>query len=106
MSVRPFEERHHFRLWRTGFVDPSGRDLWWGSGNYDLRIRWSDLSHVPDPDASRERDFIAASLAAAPLLESSSLVAAPGVPRDGFNDKGYAFRTDGRAALLVLKVSQ
>ena len=106
ISVRPLAARHHFRLWRTGFVDPRGRDLWWGSANYDLRIRWRDLSHVPDPDASRERDFIAASLAASPYLDKAELLAAPGVPLEGRNDKGYPFRTDGRAALIALKVSQ
>ena len=103
--MRPFQEWHHFRLWRTGFVDPRGRDLWWGSGNYDLRIRWRDLSHVPDPDGARERDFVVSTLRGSPLLESANLVSTPGVPLEGFNDKGYAFRTYGRAALLVLKAS-
>lgn len=103
IQVRPLVERHHFRLWRTGFVDPRGRDLWWGAANYDLRLRWWAFSHVPDPDASRERDFIASSLKGSPLLESAALVAVPGLPRQGFNDKGYPFRTDGRAALLILK---
>jgi hypothetical protein len=106
IQVRPLSARHHFRMWRTGFVDPQGRDLWWGSGNYDQAIRWSDLSHVPDPDGPAERDFIAAGLAGSPRLESSRLVTAPGVPREGANDKGYPFRSDGRAALIVLKASK
>jgi hypothetical protein len=103
LPVRPLEERHHFRLWRTGLVDRLGRDFWWGSGNYDQSIRWRDLSHVPDPDGARERDFIAAGLASSARLESSTLVASPRIPREGVNDKGYAFRADGRAALIVLK---
>lgn len=95
--------RHHFRLWRTGEKDARGRDLWWGAGDYDLSIRWHDLSHVRDPDLDTERDFIAASLASSPLLERVSHVAHPGVPPTGANDKGYPYRTDGRVAVIVLR---
>ncbi|MBI5211562.1 MAG: LssY C-terminal domain-containing protein [Elusimicrobia bacterium] len=94
----PIVSRHHFRLWRTGFADREGRELWWGSGNHDLAIRWSDLSHRPDPNMDKERDFIAWS------LESSgvrmSWVDLPQIPRSGANDKGYEFKTDGRALLV------
>jgi hypothetical protein len=103
IAVRPILERHHFRLWRTGQTDSRGRELWWGSGNYDLRVRWRDFSHVPDPDADRERDFIAGTLRGSPYLERAGLTDAPQVPREGANDKGYPFRTDGRAALIVLR---
>ncbi|MDX6769454.1 MAG: LssY C-terminal domain-containing protein [Elusimicrobiota bacterium] len=95
--------RHHFRLWRTGETDARGRDLWWGAGDYDLDVRWHDLSHVRDPDLDAERDFIAASLAASPLVERVSLISHPGVPLSGANDKGYAFRTDGRVAVVELR---
>lgn len=103
--VRPLEERHHFRLWATGMMDSSGRDVWWGSGNYDLSIRWRDFSHRPDPDMDRERDFITATLTSSHLLESLALVPMPQIPRAGANDKGYSFHNDGRAALIVLKPS-
>jgi len=95
--------RHHFRVWDTGLRDERGRAVWWGAGDYDLSIRWHDLSHVRDPDLDAERDFIAASLKDSPLLERASLVALPAIPREGANDKGYAFRTDGRAALIELR---
>lgn len=101
--VRPIQERHHFRLWRTGLHDPRGRELWWGSGNYDLSVRWRDLSHRPDPDMNLERDHLAKSLAGLPEVESLRLVALPQIPREGFNDKGYPFFTDGRALLAVLR---
>jgi hypothetical protein len=92
ISVRPFAERHHFRLWRTGI-----KDVWWGSGNYDRSIRWSDFSHIPDPDMDRERDFIVRTLGGA------ELVRLPQIPLEGLDDKGYAYRTDGRAAVISLK---
>ncbi|MCM2305515.1 MAG: LssY C-terminal domain-containing protein [Elusimicrobia bacterium] len=95
--------RHHFRVWDTGLRDERGRAIWWGAGDYDLSIRWHDLSHVRDPDLDAERDFIAASLKDSPLLERASLVSVPAVPREGANDKGYPFRTDGRAALIELR---
>ncbi|MFI5348189.1 MAG: LssY C-terminal domain-containing protein [Elusimicrobiota bacterium] len=94
ISVRPFAERHHFRLWRTGI-----KDLWWGTGNYDRSIRWSDLSHVPDPDMDRERDFIVGTLAGS----AASLLRLPQIPLEGVDDKGYPYRTDGRAAVIALK---
>jgi len=101
--VRPIQERHHFRLWRTGIVDRRGRELWWGSGNYDLSVRWIDLSHRPDPDMNRERDYLAATLRGVPSVESLALVELPQIPREGRNDKGYPFTTDGRALLVLLR---
>jgi hypothetical protein len=95
--------RHHFRMWRTGERDARGRDLWWAAGDYDLSIRWHDLSHVRDPDLDAERDYVAASLASSPHLERVSFVRHPGVPLSGANDKGYAYRTDGRVAIIELR---
>jgi len=88
--------RHHFRLWRSPFKDGDGRTVWWGSGDFDLAIRWSDLSHVPDPEMDREREFIASTLKGRARMRWVPL---PQIPREGKNDKGYPFRTDGRALL-------
>ena len=101
--TKALSARHHFRLWDTGLRDTRGRALWWGAGDYDLEIRWHDLSHVRDPDLDAERDWIAASLAGSPRFERTSLLAHPGVPKAGANDKGYGFKTDGRVALIELK---
>lgn len=95
--------RHHFRVWDTGLRDERGRSIWWGAGDYDLSIRWHDLSHVRDPDLDAERDYIAASLKGSPRLERATLVAVPSIPRSGANDKGYPFHTDGRAAVIELR---
>lgn len=103
IATKPLTARHHFRVWDTGLRDPRGRAIWWGAGDYDSSIRWHDLSHVREPDIDAERDFIAASLADSPRLERSSLIAIPSIPREGANDKGYAFHTDGRAAVIELR---
>jgi hypothetical protein len=103
IATKFLSARHHFRVWDTGLRDERGRAVWWGAGDYDLSIRWRDLSHVRDPDLDAERDFIAASVKGSPLFERATLVAMPSVPREGANDKGYPFRTDGRAALIELR---
>lgn len=103
IATKPLTARHHFRVWDTGLRDPRGRAIWWGAGDYDLSIRWHDLSHVRDPDLDAERDFIAASLKDSPRLERATLTAVERVPREGANDKGYKFHTDGRVALIELR---
>jgi len=42
-------------------------------------------------------------LALPPLLEASALISLPQIPREGVNDKGYAYRTDGRAGIIEFK---
>lgn len=101
--TRFLSARHHFRLWDSGYADARGRPVWWGSADEDVAIRWRDLSHVPNPDDDAERDFIALTLHGSPRVESASLAALPQIPREGANDKGYAFFTDGRAAVIVLR---
>lgn len=103
MPITAIARRHHFRLWRSPFRDEAGREVWWGSGNLDLKVRWRDLSHTPDPDADRERDFIGSTLEGSPWVASKTLMAAPQIPREGANDKGYPFHNDGRVLVVALK---
>lgn len=100
--LRPLHSRHHFRLWRAELCDEDGRPLWWGSANFDVELRWRDLSHRPDPDVDAEREHVAATLSGSPLVARTSYVALPQIPRAGINDKGYPFRGDGRALLVEL----
>ena len=103
ISLNAMQTRHHFRLWRTGVADQAGREIWWGSGNFDKEIRWRDLSHTPDPDMSVEREKLSETLRGSPLVESLELLAIPGMPRSGRNDNGYEFKHDGRALVVTLK---
>lgn len=102
LPTRFLVSRHHFRLWASGYRDAYGRTVWWGSANEDLAVRWRDFSHIPDPDADKEREFVAATLAGSPRVERVLRAELPAVPRAGANDKGYRFFTDGRAAVIVL----
>lgn len=103
LVIKPIETRHHFRLWRTGLHDARGRELWWGSGNFDLSWRMRDFSHRPHPDMNLERDYLAKTLEGSPLVEKASLVALPQIPREGVNAHGYPFTSDGRALLVELR---
>ncbi|MBI5595693.1 MAG: LssY C-terminal domain-containing protein [Elusimicrobia bacterium] len=97
----PVLRRHHFRLWAVPQAAAGGRRAWWGSANYDMAARFWDLSHVPDPDIDAERGFIAASLRGIPgaALETAG---PPGLAREGVNDKGYPFFTDGTVLVVRL----
>jgi len=103
IATKFLSARHHFRVWDTGLRDPKGRSIWWGAGDYDLSIRWHDLSHVRDPDIDAERDYVAETLKDSPRLERVALTEIASIPREGANDKGYAFHTDGRAAVIELR---
>jgi hypothetical protein len=103
IALNAMDTRHHFRLWRTGIHDVKGRELFWGSGNFDLTIRWRDLSHVPDPDMSIEPAKILETLAGSPLVESTQFLPVPQVPLTGKNDNGYPWKHSGKALVVVLK---
>lgn len=102
LVTTPILRRHHFRLWQAPFTDPEGRQAWWGSANYDKAARFWDFSHVPDPDVDAERDFIGRTLQHSPHVSMQTLMPAPNVPREGANDKGYPYFTDGRALVVQL----
>ena len=102
LVTTPILQRHHFRLWKIPFTDPEGRQVWWGSANYDMAARFWDFSHVPDPDADAERDFIGKTLVGAPQVAMQTVMSSPNVPRSGENDKGYPFFTDGRVLVVQL----
>lgn len=103
IALNAMETRHHFRLWRTGVHDKRGREVFWGSGNFDLKLRWRDLSHVPDPDMSIERDKILETLQGSDLVEKTEYLPVPQVPLTGTNDNGYPWKHDGKALVVTLK---
>jgi hypothetical protein len=91
--------RHHFRLWKSPFSDKTGKPIWWGSADFDVDIHWIDLSHVTDPDIDRERDFIASTLKG--LAKQLRWIALPQVPLAGADDRGHAYRGDGKVLLAT-----
>ena len=101
--VHVVTKRHHFRLWKLKDLAPDGRQIWWGSGSYDVGINWRHIinpTHAISPDISAERDYIARSLLGSPGVVRAGLTALPQIPREGVNDEGGAYFTDGRALVV------
>ena len=98
--ITPVLRRHHFRLWRTGLTDGTGREIWWGSGNYDLSVRWTDLTHRPDPDMNEERNFIERTLDGNKEITRKTKIKILQIPLRGSNECGYDFTTDGKALFV------
>lgn len=103
VNVVSLQSRHHFRLWRTGVLDKRGRQVWWGTGDFDEKLRLWDLTHVPNPSMDLERKWVQDSLEGSEHVEKMTLVALKQIPLKGVNDNRYAFTTDGRALLVELK---
>jgi len=97
--------RHHFRLWRLPYRDDEGREIWWGSGDYDLKIRLRDFSHVVDPDVNAERLFIRDSLAQSPGVSAMWMKLLPQVKGEMVNNFGYKLRTDGNVLFVGLSTA-
>lgn len=94
--------RHHFRLWERPQRDSIGRPVWLGAGDYDEAVRWRHIDHVAAPEIDRERDFIADSLRACPMVERLSLREKPGLPARSFEGHRH-FITDRRVLVVELK---
>jgi hypothetical protein len=91
--------RHHFRLWKSPFADEQGRAIWWASADFDVGIRWSDLSHVPDPNIDQERNFLASTLIG--LAKQLRWIPLSQIPKEGSDDRGYPYKGDGKVLLAT-----
>jgi membrane protein DedA with SNARE-associated domain/membrane-associated phospholipid phosphatase len=92
-------ERHHVRIWRSGFVLADGRRVYLGAASYDDGLDPGIFHHI-DPNIDAERDTLAADLAAAGAdLRSPVQVSEP---RLGTSVAGDPWFTDGAAAVIVL----
>ena len=102
------KQRHHVRLWRTERIDEN-RDVWIGAAIYDMGVELSrttgQVTHHIAPDIDVERDFLIHD-----LQKSGSLVELRWEDdfhenKSGRNGGGDPWHTDGRLAIVVLKVT-
>ncbi len=94
-------QRHHVRLWKTGYRLPDGSLQYVGTASFDKGLNWLHMSHRIDPAIDRERETLVEDCIRAGVvldLDRVSFVA----PALGSNFSGDLFFTDGKIALLRL----
>ncbi len=81
-AVKVIGERDHFRIWKTPFKGPKGETLWAGAGTHDIGIekdqrKENAITHKIDPAVDGERDFIAATLQQAGMVQATGYLDRP-----------------------------
>ncbi|MCH6471789.1 LssY C-terminal domain-containing protein [Sinomonas terrae] len=94
-------QRHHIRIWRSGYTAPDGRPVWEATASFDDGIEFAGAAKIPthhiDPNIDAERSFIIGSLGYPDHLIPFTH------PQMGHNGSGDEFFTDGRAELVTLQ---
>lgn len=94
-------QRHHTRIWRTGYTAPDGRPVWEATASFDDGIEFAGSAKVPthhiDPNIDAERAYIIGTLG---YPEDLVPITHPQMGRNGSGDE---FFTDGKAQLVVLR---
>lgn len=100
-EANTLKQRHHTRIWRTGYVLPDGRPIWVATASFDDGVEFAGPAKLPthhiDPNIDAERNFIAHSLSV-----PNSLIQVVG-SQLGKNGSGDPFYTDGKATIVDLK---
>ncbi len=107
-AVKVIGERDHFRIWQTPFKGPKGETLWAGAGTHDIGIekdqrKENAVTHKIDPAVDGERDFIAATLQQAGMVQATNYMDRPKQIKDTKTATGGEIKTDGRTLVIVLK---
>ena len=102
------KQRHHVRLWRTERVDEN-REVWIGAAIYDMGVELSrttgQVTHHIAPEIDTERNFLISDLEKARQVQELRWINDFHENRSGRNGGGDPWRTDGRLAVVVLKVT-
>jgi len=102
------EERHHTRIWFSGFTLSDGSPVWLATASLDdhVEIKLTTLlpNHHIAPDIDTERDLIDEQLRATGLVASESILQAV-PPQLGTNAAGDPFFTYGKAIVIQLQGS-
>jgi hypothetical protein len=101
-------KRHHVRFW---LWDQSyqGRHGWFGAATYDQSVGFShttgQVTHHIAPNVDAERDRLVAELQKAGMAQSVEWKEGFHERRDGRNGGGDPWHTDGRLAIVTLRLS-
>ena len=107
-AIKVIGQRDHFRIWQTPFKGPNGETLWAGAGTHDIGIekdqrKENAVTHKIDPDIDGERDFIAATIQQAGMVEATGYLDRPKQVKETKTATGGEIKTDGRTLVMVMK---
>lgn len=105
-QLNTFAERHHLRIWRAKETF-NGQPVWIAAATHDTAFVLSKevklFTHGIDPEIDGERLKIVNDLSFAGAVASHTLVPRPKAPRTAQTSIGETVRTDGKAAVVVLR---
>jgi len=97
-------QRHHIRLWKTGWRLPDGDWQYVGTASFDNGINWLHFSHSIAPAIDVERQTLLSDCIKANIISDFSETAfVP--PAMGANFSGDTFFSDGKIVILYLNPS-
>jgi membrane-associated phospholipid phosphatase len=100
-ATQSLRQRHHTRLWRSGYALPDGGPVWVATASFDDGIEFAGPAKLPthhiDPDIDAERSYIISSLGYPLRLLTVTH------PEGGQNASGDTFFTDGKAEVIDLR---
>lgn len=100
-------QRHHVRFWRSDKLKDEQTE-WWGSATFDERVGLSyttgQVTHHIGPDVDAERDRIVDELQSKGWVLQVDWVDNFHPQREGRNGGGDPWHTDGRLAVVTLRV--
>ncbi len=97
-SVR---QRHHIRLWKTGYRLSDGSLQFVGTASFDKGVNWLHLSHRIDPVIDTERKTFVDNCLEAKIVSNYEEITFV-EPSMGSNFSGDAFFSDGKMVILHL----
>lgn len=99
-KVNSIKERHHIRLWRTGFKTNDGDSIYVGTASLDVGLKWW-IAHKIDPNIDTEREYIFNDLLKTGIISNWNKLQFV-EPVLGKNFAGDQFFTDGEAYIISL----
>jgi hypothetical protein len=103
-------QRHHFRIWNSPLTTPQ-QTIWAGAGTHDIGIekdqrKQGAITHKIDQDVDNERDFIAATLTDAGMVQATEYMTRSHPITSTKTATGGEIKSDGRVLVIVLKSAQ
>jgi len=100
-AMHSIRQRHHIRVWKTGYRLPDGRLQYVGTASFDKGMNWLHMTHRIDPAIDAERQTLVEDCLGAGVLSGFTEVTFV-EPSAGSNFSGDIFFSDGKIAILYL----